>query len=230
MRKLIVLAIILFVNSVSYSLSSYVSVSAIDRYFEKVFNDNSSSLLKESVSLYEEFGDIEISLSSDVFLRISLPQRFLIPDKFFLTLKGSYSISDFCFEIGSYLKETKNLACEVYGNFSYNFAPVEFISITPTLSYFYDFNGWYFEFKLYPSVFLPLNPVISVSVPISFSGLSHGYSSVSQNTLGGVMVSPRVSVFFETFDFIIEGGYFFSLSDMFLSYPYILLKVGKEFK
>jgi hypothetical protein len=44
------------------------------------------------------------------------------------------------------------------------------------------------------------------------------------------MISPRISLFFEGFDLVLEGGYFVSFSRLFTSYPYGFLKIGKEFK
>jgi hypothetical protein len=150
----------------------------MDRYFEKYTNDNSSLFLRQSVFIYEGFENIEFNLSSDVFLKNGFPQRFLIPDRFFLTLKGIYSISDLSFEFGGVIKENIFTSEEIFLNLSYYFSPIEFISIAPSINSYYDFKGVYFEFKLVPSLFLPLSPTISISIPVSISFLLNGYNEI----------------------------------------------------
>lgn len=209
-----------------------ISLSIIDRYTEKIYNDSSSVRIISETTIYQKISDLEISLSLNNYLRPYIQQnRVLVPELLKLNLRCSYYIGDLYIDLYNLLTEYTNTRDEIKFGIGYFLNPIEVISIIPEANLYYDFNGFYWEIHITPQAIIPLDIPVQISLPMSVNGFTENYMKINQSGIGGSTLSLKISLFLkENFDIILRGGYFISTNPITTSYPFLLVKISKNFE
>lgn len=229
MKKAILIVSLIVLPMIGFSVEGYVSFSLSDRYYDKFINDNSISRIKFECLLSEKiFGlDLDLKLINYYIPGINLG-KFIVSDRVGIDVSGYYETDIFSFEFGNQIWSGAEDFDEIRFIASY-FHSFEVIVISPRLGLFYDLKGIYTSLSLVPSLSIPVNPIVSISVPITIGAMSEGYRGYSISGMSGILFSPKLSLYWEKVDISAEGGYFISLNENIQSYPYISLKLGIEF-
>ncbi|MFN4244573.1 MAG: hypothetical protein ACK4F9_00290 [Brevinematia bacterium] len=209
-----------------------ISLSIMDRYTEKIYNNSSSVRIRSETTIYQKISDFEISLSLNNYLRPYIQQnRILVPELLKLNLGCSYYIGDLYIDLYNLLTEYTNTRDEIKLGIGYFLNPIEVISIIPEANLYYDFNGFYWEICITPQIIIPLDIPIQISIPTTVNGFTENYMEINQSVIGGFILSLKISLFLkENFDLILHGGYFISTNPITTSYPFLIVKISKNFE
>jgi hypothetical protein len=219
----------------SYTLECYFFTHLSDRYYEKVFNDNSHARFGYGVTFDQKMMTLDvqtlnISLKLDSLNKVQvLEGGFVTPERVDFDLELNYSLGDLSLAFGYaiYSGITK-LDNEILFKANYYISPLDMILIVPEFTTYYDFRGFYGSLGSRVNVTLPTSPIVSLRFGVVGSGYTDGYYLLNRSGFG-ILFPLMFSIYFDKIDISLEGGYFLSLNESVQSYPYVNLRLGIEF-
>lgn len=214
--------------SVGFGLDGYISLSLMDRYYDRFINDSSMSRVKTEVIVggkVNSFG-LEARIINYYGVGVNFG-RLLYSERVGIEVGGYFEVDNFSLELRNTLWDGVEMYDEVRVLFYY-FSSTDLITVSPRMCVSYDFRGLSVDLSIAASVSVPTTPIITLNIPVSLSGIFGNYREVLFSGVSGITLSPRISLYWKEVDLSIEGGYFFGLNQLFSSYPYVSLKVGVE--
>lgn len=225
MKKFFLLLFFVFLSLNCFG-GGYFSLYLIDRYYDDLTNDNSFGRVASTVKLWQNLGNFTFDL---VIVNYYIPRmseyQTIYPERSVFSFLGRYEIGDLYFEIGNNLVGGVENYDEIKFSVFYYYYILIF-SLLPSLDVKYDFRGISGNISLLSSFSVSLSPIVNIDLPISLKFVSKGYRNVDYSGVVGLSLGAKVIVYWKSFDFGLESGYFISFSDHHQNYPYICLVLG----
>jgi hypothetical protein len=227
------MALVLCAPAAAQAFDASFGFYLADRYAYRYFNEATGPRLQHDITLTERFNEnwsASLTLwNMQRFQPALSPALFQERSEFIAT--GAYSGGSLGAGLIGIVYAHETVHWDVGGYAGWTFAAVEDLAMVPVeASAYYDGRGVYGELKVEPSLYLPVSPPVSVTLPVTIGALSPGYGGLAAGGFTGVRVALDAAVLAgENARLGLRGGYFFSFRADLPPYPFIVLSLALNF-